>query len=147
MVDRPLRSLLNIEMARRASAQQNPIILFILLLVVMGLGVGGFFIFRKNNEPFRTLQSIDVAVYLENANSLRGNSYKIEAVIQNSLAWAPARGRLFSVEVDTSTGKEMIPILIPAELNSVNVQKGQRFFFKIEVVQEGVLLVKEMTKA
>ena len=134
-------------MARRASAQQNPIILFILLLVVIGLGVGGFFVFRKNNEPFRTLQSIDVAVYLENANSLRGNSYKIEAVIQNSLAWAPARGRLFSVEVDTSTGKEMIPLLIPAELNSVNVQKGQRFFFKIEVVQEGVLLVKEMTKA
>ena len=142
-----MRSLLNIGMARRASAQQNPIILFILLLVVIGLGVGGFFVFRKNNEPFRTLQSIDVAVYLENANSLRGNSYKIEAVIQNSLAWAPARGRLFSVEVDTSTGKEMIPLLIPAELNSVNVQKGQRFFFKIEVVQEGVLLVKEMTKA
>jgi hypothetical protein len=134
-------------MARRASAQQSPIVLILVLLVVVGLGVGGFFIFRKSNEPFRTLQSMDVSVYLENANSLRGNSYKIEAVIQNSLAWAPARGRLFSVEVDVSGNKEMLPLLIPSELNNINVQKGQRYFFKIEVVQDGVLLVKEMTKA
>ncbi|MES2308850.1 MAG: hypothetical protein V4507_08325 [Verrucomicrobiota bacterium] len=134
-------------MARRASAQQSPIVLILVLLVVVGLGVGGFFIFRKNNEPFRTHQSMDVGIYLENANSLRGNTYKVEAVIQNSLAWAPARGRLFSVEVDVSNGKEMLPLLIPAELNNVNVQKGQRYFFKIEVVQDGVLLVKEMTKA
>ncbi len=134
-------------MARRASAQQNPLLLLLLFLLVIGLGIGGFFIFRKNNEPFRTIQSIDISVYLENANSLRGNSYKVEAVIQNSLAWAPSKGRLFSVEVETSTGKEMIPLLIPVELNNVNVQKGQKFFFKIEVVQEGLLLVKEMTKA
>ncbi len=134
-------------MARRASAQQNPLLLLILFLLVIGLGIGGFFIFRKNNEPFRTIQSIDISVYLENANSLRGNSYKVEAIIENSLAWAPSKGRLFSVQVETSTGKEMIPLLIPAELNNVNVQKGQKFFFKIEVVQEGLLLVKEMTKA
>lgn len=134
-------------MARRASAQQSPVILILVILVIVGLGVGGFFFFRKSNVPFRNLQELDVTLYLENANSLRGNSYKVDAVIQNSLAWAPSRGRLFSVEIDTSNGREVIPLMIPAELNHINVQKGQRYFFRIEVIQDGVVLVKEMTKA
>lgn len=134
-------------MARRASAQQSPVVLIIIVLVLIGLGVGGFFFFRKSNVPFRNLQSLDVSLYLENANSLRGNSYKIDATIQNSLAWAPSRGRLFSVEIENNSNREIVPLLIPTELNHINVQKGQRYFFRIEVVQDGILLVKEMTKA
>lgn len=116
----------------------------ILVVILAGLVGGGYFIFNKSSEPFRTLQSMDVSQYLENANSLRGNTYKLDAVVQNSLAWSPAKGRLFSIEVGPN--KEVLAVLIPPALNQVNVQKGQRFFFKVEIIKDGVVQVLEMTK-
>ena len=38
--------------------------------------------------------------YLNNANSLRGNVYKVKGQITQSLGYSRAKGRLFSVEVD-----------------------------------------------
>jgi hypothetical protein len=131
-------------MARRANAKQHPLMWLIVVIVLVGFVGVGYFVFNKSSEPFRTLPTLEISQYLENANSLRGNTYKVDAVVQNSLAWSPAKGRLFSVEVGTN--KEVVPLLIPPNLNQVNVQKGQRYFFKVEIIKDGVIQVLEMTK-
>ena len=81
---------------------------------------------------------------------LRGDyvilSYKISGVIWNYLASSTKAGRLFSVVVNTGASDEVLPVFIPAEFNSVNIQKGQHFNFSVEVDDKGILTVKGLIK-
>ena len=67
---------------------------------------GGAYLWITLSDPYRTLTPIDVGTYLDNANSLRGNVYKLTGTIDSELAWSPGQGRLFSVLADG--GKTMM---------------------------------------
>jgi hypothetical protein len=84
-----------------------------------------------------------VASYLENSNTLRGNIYKMEGTVAESLAWSPASGRLIAVEV----GEDILPVLVTVDFNSMNIQKQQRLVFVVEVDEKGILRTREVTKA
>ena len=129
-------------MARRASSSAHPVWILIALALLAGALGGGYFLFGRASDPYRTVSALPVQDYLQNSNSLRGNSYKLEGVISQSLAWSASAGRLFSVEVK---GEEL-PILVPPELNQVNIERGQRLFFKIEVGDKGVLKAQDVKK-
>jgi hypothetical protein len=133
-------------MSRRASSKVSLIkIAVALLLLCAALGGGHYFIGRVN-DPYRTLQPLDVAAYYENANSLRGNVYKVDAKVLNLLVWSPPKGRLFSIDVETRNGSSPVGVLVPTTFNSVNLQKGQSFSFKLEVGADGLLTVKDLQK-
>ena len=106
--------------------------------------VGGWVLFKNVSDPYRTLTSLDVPVYLKSADSLRGNIYKLDATVAAQLAWAPSAGRLYSVEINECD--DLVALLIPAEFNSLNLQKGQHYFFKIEVGDKGILRVRDIRK-
>jgi hypothetical protein len=131
-------------MPRRASSSVHPWWAAGVALLLIAALVGGWLLYKKASDPYRTLTSLDVPAYLQNANSLRGNVYKVQVVIGTQLAWAPIQGRLYSVE--TSDGADILPVMIPAEFNSVNIQKGQRYFFQIEVGDKGILRVQDIRK-
>ena len=114
------------------------------MLLVAGAMAGGWALFKNVSDPYRTLTPLDVSVYLENAISLRGNVYKINATVDTQLAWNPQAGRLYSIDVEGRS--DVLPVMIPASFNSVNVQKGQRYFFKIEVGEKGLLRVQDIRK-
>ena len=97
---------------------------------------------NRSGDPYRTMTALPVADYLENSNSLRGNTYKLDATISQSIEWSPTAGRLFSVDV----GPEVLPILIPASLNHINLDRGQRYYFKIQVGDKGVLTAQDVKK-
>ncbi len=133
-------------MPRRASSSV-PIWVVLLCLVILGAAIaGGSFLYRRVSDPYRTLQPLDVAAYLESANSLRGNVYKINGTVGTSLSWSPLVGRLFSIEVEGRNGVDVLPILIPADFNHLNIQKGQRYFFKTEVGEKGILRAQDIRK-
>lgn len=134
-------------MARRASLAVHPLWIVLVLLLIVGAISAGFFLVSRVNDPYRTLAPLDVAAYLENSNSLRGNNYKLSAGIWNSLAWSTQAGRLFSVEVNTGSSTEVLPVLIPVEFNQINIQKGQHFDFSVVVDEKGILTVKGLNKA
>jgi hypothetical protein len=113
--------------------------------VVAGALAGGAYLWMAVSDPYRTLPPIDVAAYLDNANSLRGNVYKLDGTIDSALAWSPSEGRLFSVLADGNKDN-VLPLLIPPTLDHINIQKGQRFFFKIEVDDKGILKADDMRK-
>ena len=131
-------------MPRRASQKHHPFIWMLVIVFVLIALIGGFYLYRQINDPFRTLQPLEVATYLENANSLRGNLYKIKATIDNSLAWSPAKGRLLSIKTEKGSP---LPIFIPANLNHINLQKGQTFYFEIKVSENGILHVQNLKKS
>ena len=119
--------------------------MIIIVLVVAGLGLGGVVMLLGNrSEPYRTTENLDPRTYLENANSLRGNVYRVDAEILNSLAMSPTSGRLISVKVGE---KNILPLLIPPKFNPTNIQKGQHFIFMVTVDEQGLLQVSEMTKS
>lgn len=130
-------------MARRASSSTHPIWILIAVALVLTAIAGGYFLFGKASDPYRTLSPLPIPDYLQNSNSLRGNVYKIEGTILQSLQWSPTGGRLFSIEV----GNDVLPVLIPPGFNSVNIERGQRFNFKIEVGDRGVLLALDVKKS
>jgi hypothetical protein len=111
-------------------------------LVIAALG-GGYFLFGRAGDPYRGLTPLPVADYLQNSNSLRGNVYKLDATIAQLLQWSSNTGRLFSVEVNG----DVLPVLVPSQFNSVNIEKGQHFFFKIEVSDHGVLRAQDVKKS
>jgi zona occludens toxin (predicted ATPase) len=134
-------------MARRASFAIHPLwIVAVLLLAIGAISVGNYLVGRVN-DPYRTLATLDVPAYLENSNSLRGNSYKISGSIWNYLSSSTKEGRLFSVEVNNGSATEVLPVLVPGEFNNINIQKGQHFNFSVEVDEKGILTVKGLTKA
>jgi hypothetical protein len=133
-------------MARRASSSHNP--LWILLAVIVGIAVigGGYTIVGRANDPYRTMTPLPVRDYLENANSLRGNVYRLEGTVSKALEYSPTAGRLFAVDVDSTANGDVVPLLIPSRFNNENIERGQRYQFKIEVGERGVLQVQDVKK-
>lgn len=83
--------------------------------------------------------------YLESSNALSGNVYRIEGTVDDRLDnWKASEGRLFSVQV--SEGGTFVPVWVPASFAS-NIQRGQRYIFKVKVLETGVLEVTELLKA
>lgn len=117
---------------------------------LLGLGalVAVFFLVtllvNRQSEPFRTTAALEVRSYLENANSLRGNVYRLDGEVLNSLAMSPASGRLISIRPEENS---VLPVVIPPQFNHINIQRGQRFVFMVEVDERGLLQVREMTKS
>lgn len=133
-------------MPRRASSPSQPLKVGAIMLLLITLISGGYWLWSTISDPYRTLTPLDVPAYLENSNSLRGNTYKVIGTISDQLAWSPTAGKLLSIEVETALGSDMLPVLVPAQLSHINIQKGQKFFFKIEVGDQGILRAEDVKK-
>lgn len=131
-------------MSRRASSSLHPGWWVAALLLIGGTAGGGYALFRTVNDPFRTTAVLDTEIYLENANSLRGNVYRVNGTVRNFIKGTNT-GRLFSVEVD-DPAKSILPIVVPAALNQMNIQRGQQFAIRFEVDENGILRVQELRK-
>ena len=131
-------------MARRGKNSRLTLGIIVVLLLIVAAFIGSRLFVTTTPEPFRTVSSLDVRTYLENANSLRGNVYKIEGEVMNSLGWSPTQGRLIAVEVENG---KVVPVLVTTSFNHINIQKGQRFIFLLEVDNKGILRTKDMTKS
>ena len=132
-------------MARRGKSFRLTLGIITALLLIVAAFIGSRLFVTGTSEPFRTVSFLDVRTYLENANSLRGNVYKIEGEVKNSLGWSPTQGRLIAVGVEN--GSKVVPVLVTTNFNHINIQKGQRFIFLLEVDNNGILRTKDMTKS
>lgn len=132
-------------MARRSSSHFNLKIIITLGILILIAATGGIFLLNKSDALHHKYERLDANAYLANSNSLRGNKYQIDAEVMADLALLPSNGRLFSFSVDKN--QYVLPVLIPTSLNAVNIQKGQHFIIVIEVMENGILCVQEITKA
>jgi hypothetical protein len=131
--------------ARRRKKSRLPLGIVIAVVLIVAAFLGSRFFITTTSQPFRTATPLDVATYLENANSLRGNVYKIQGEVLNSLGWSPTQGRLIAVGVDN--GRQVVPVLVTTDFSHINIQRGQRFIFLLEVDDKGILRTKDMTKS
>ena len=137
------------QMSRKKKSKGFPAWL-IAIVVVLIVG-GAYFVFLQggNESSLRTVEELDPTLYYDNANSLRGNTYKIDVEIDSSLGNSPSKGRLFSVTLrkNGSNGSPVVlPVLIPNSLSNLTIQKGQHYVMKVKVIENGLLKVEEASK-
>ena len=132
-------------MARRSKKSRLPLGIAIAIVLIVAAFLGSRFFITTSSQPFRTATPLDVATYLENANSLRGNVYRLQGEVLNSLGLSPTKGRLIAVGVDD--GRQVVPVLVTTDFSHINIQRGQRFIFLLEVDDKGILRTKDMTKS
>lgn len=136
-------------MSRKKKSKGLPpwLVVFLLLLIAVGVYIG---ITQKSAESsLRTVEELNPDLYYENANSLRGNTYKMDVTIDSSLGNSPSKGRLFSVllkNADKSGGTVILPVLVPVTLGNLTIQKGQHYLMKVKVVENGLLQAEEALK-
>ena len=119
--------------------------------VVVLIALAAYFSLHQGSADasLRTVQDLDPDLYYQDANSLRGITYKINATIDSSLGNSPFTGRLFSVDLNQAVSgapPAILPVLIPLNLGSLTIQKGQHYLMKVKVVDNGMLEVQEAIK-
>jgi len=129
-------------MARRASSSSPNFKTIGAAAAVLAAVLGGYFLFGTSKDPYRTTSAFPAKEYLENANSLRGNNYQLEAVIDKTLEVSTDSGRLFSVEA----GSDMLPLFVPNKLNGVNIERGQKFHFRVQINEKGLIVASDIRK-
>ena len=130
-------------MARKKKSSPRPTWLIALIGLAVVAFIGSRFFNSQETDPYRTIPLLDASSYLENSNSLRGNTYKLKGTVTESLAWSPESGRLIAITVDD----EQIPLLVTPEFSSMNIQKEQKLIFVVEVDEKGILRTKKITKS
>ncbi len=131
-------------MARRAQSGLKPAHLISMLALLAGVISGGWSLLNRGTDPMTGLSLLSAEEYLESSNALSGNTYKVEGTIDNRLDSWKGSDRLFSVQV--SEGGSFVPVLVPASLDA-NIQRGQRYVFRVRVLETGVLEVLQLIKA
>jgi hypothetical protein len=115
-----------------------------MLALLAGIIGGGWSLLNRGTDPMTGLSPLSTEEYLESSNALSGNTYKIEGTIDNRLDSWKGSDRLFSVQVNE--GGSFVPVLVPSSLDA-NIQRGQRYVFKVRVLETGVLEVIQLIKA
>jgi len=95
------------------------------------------------------VSDLNIREYLLNSNALGSNTYRIEGIIDGRLDnWPSSKGRLFSVLVQDGDDEAPLPVLVPSKFNGTNIQRGQRYRFKVEVqAGTGILQVQDLSKS
>lgn len=81
-----------------------------------------------------------VEEYLDNASAMRGNAYRVSGRVEEQLRWSPDQGRLVSVVVSSGSDGSPLPILVPPQFSQLNLEKGSRVTFVVEVRDNGLLV-------
>lgn len=138
-------------MARRAKTTLHPLHLLGILAAILVVAAGGWLLLGRHRAD-AGLGGTDLSVrdYLQNSNALSNNSYKIEGIVRGRLDedWKSSDGRLISVEVEEGGETALLPVLVPARFNGTNIQRDQRFRFKVTVqAGTGILEVTGLGKS
>jgi hypothetical protein len=122
------------------------------LVIILGAATCYFFLSSNvSSSSLRTVEDLNPDIYYEDANSIRGNTYKLDAEIDSFLGTSPTKGRLFSVNIisnpkNADTTHTMLPILVPIQQSNLSIQKGQHYLLKLKVGDDGLLTVEEAYK-
>ena len=133
-------------MARRASSSTNPVLIAGIAVAVIAVIFGGKFFLTKKSAAFSDVTPLAVQDLLDNGNSLRGNEYVIEGKIDEKLRWTPSNGQVVSIRVESSRGEEIIPIQIPEKFSKLNIEREQRYAFKVEFEQGGIPVATDISR-
>ncbi len=133
-------------MARRAQKGINKLIIAIFAVVVAGAGFMIVKIIGSPKDTMRTVTQLNVSDYIKEGTTLAGTEGIVTGVVAEKLRWTPDRGEMISVAVNLDKNQELIPIMVPPRFKNVNIARGDKFTFKVEVGKEQLLITKDLKR-
>lgn len=133
-------------MARRASSGINP---GIIIGVVAALAIaffGGKMLLGEKSADKPSGTPLDMQKFEKNANSLRGNEYLVEGVVDGQLHWDPNSGQVISLRVDDNGTNRYIAIEIPAKLSTQNIEREQDYAFLVRIRDKGIAVAQSISR-
>ena len=133
-------------MARRASSGINPGIIIGVVAALIVAFFGGKMMLGGDSADKPSGSPLDMVTFEKNANSLRGNEYTVEGVVDGQLHWDPNDGQVISLRVDDNGTKRFIAIQVPAELTIQNIEREQNYAFRVRIRDKGIAVAKEISR-
>ena len=119
--------------------------LFMIWLIAGDLfGGGGGGGNRKRGTQHKNATELRLTAYRDNANSLRGNVYRVSGKVEETLKWTPDRGRLISLDATADGASMPVPVLIPEDFSSINIDRGAELSMVVRVGRDGTLVAEEI---
>lgn len=125
-------------MPRRASKGNNPIILIIFSLIVIALFAVAVTFLTQKKAAYSQFPHLPVRDAMENGNSLRGNSYRIEGKIEER--WVKTSFEGIHLSVEESGQRHPVFIKIPNDLEHPNLEREKSYSFSVEIGPGGIPL-------
>ena len=133
-------------MARRASSSTNPILIIGIVVAVVALIFGGKLFMSKKKKSFTDVNLLAVQDLLDNGNSLRNNEYLIEVKIDERFFRDGNTSSVVSVRMKAESSEEIVPVVIPAKFNKLNIEREQRYAFKVRFEQGGIPVATDISR-
>ena len=114
------------------------------LLVLVVVGIVGYFAYKYLSDPYRTLEPFPMDKYMSDYRSLEGARFKADLKVSNDLGWKADTGRLmvFTVQSDSRP----LVVLIPPRLGGLFFEKGQDYQASLEIVEGGLVYADSCEK-
>ena len=87
---------------------------------------------------------LSLETYRDNGNSLRGNVYRIDGKVEETLRWTPDRGRLISFEASDTMISIPVPVRVPEDFSNINIERGAEMSMVVRIDREGTLVVESI---
>lgn len=133
-------------MPRRASSSTNPVLLIGIAAAVIAAIFAGKFLMSKKSETFSDVNPLAVKDLLENGNSLRNNEYLVEGRIDERFFRDNNSSSVVSVRVKSGSGEEIVPVMIPSKFNNLNIEREQRYAFRVKFEQGGIPVATDISR-
>ena len=133
-------------MARRAQKGINKLIIALFAVIVSGAGFLIVKIIGSPKDTMRTVTQLNVSDYIKEGTTLAGTEGIVTGVVAEKLRWTADRGERISVAVNLDKNQELIPIMVPPKFKNVNIARGDKFTFKVEVGKEQLLITKDLKR-
>jgi hypothetical protein len=114
------------------------------LLILVIVGIVGYFSYKYLSDPYRTLEPFPMDKYLADYRSLTGAKFKADFKVSADLGWKADTGRLmvFTLENDSRP----IVVLMPPKLGGLFFEKGQNYLVSLEVREGGLVYADSCEK-
>lgn len=114
----------------------------VIAALLVKLIAGGMFSGGGSSKVDSNAAMLSLTTYRDNGNSLRGNVYRVEGRVEETLRWTSDRGRLISFEANDSTVTMPVPILVPDDFSSINIERGSEMVMIVRVDRDGTLVAE-----
>lgn len=131
-------------MARRARKGVEPVQIIIIVAIVLAVGGLVFFMANRSSDKFADLTPLPVGEYMDNANSLSGNVYKMTGIVTKKERYTEKNGQMIIVEVEDGGAVFDLPVYVPVELYGTNIDRGDSITSKVEVRSLGMIALQEL---
>jgi hypothetical protein len=130
-------------MPRRASSRSNPATT-IGIIAVLVLILGGGFLLLNGGKGGYSDPPLPLDAFMSSANSLRGNTYSVSGRV-NSIR-PRNNGKFIHLKVTNGAREEHLPLIVPNDLDDINIEREQQYRFRVEILQGGIPKALELSR-